>query len=454
MRARKASTVENDSRPSDHCFTIQGTGELLTNGTALELIRDAKTNQTRLLVSQGSTRRVADVFEYDGRVYRPPSMSSSVEQAVPLPSQCSSYKSTRALFGETRSLLATQGFSDEVSLISTHFVFAAWFRNGALPAPCLTITGPPAEALLLLQLLGCLVPRGLPVMELSSNGFLAITDQLHPTWLIDARFLSGHSRRLLSASCTPRAKVVWKDSVVDFGLAKAIYVGAVTVPEFSLDFSLHVHVAPSTDCLGALDDQFREQIIAEFQPKFLGYRIRNLSAVRASRFDIPEMKSETRVIARILGASIVDAPEIQAGIRPMLRAREEQIRERWFTDQTSVVIDVLLAYCHGHKLYAVGVKEIAQAAAVALKARGEPVKLEPRRVGAILDTLGLPRKRSSRGFRVRLEAEAQRRIHLLARDYQIESIRERKAACALCTEMFGVSGLTEHTYTRESAVNS
>jgi hypothetical protein len=301
----------------------------------------------------------------------------------------------------------------------------------------LTITGPLAEALLLLQLLGCLVWRGLHILELSSTACSAIVEQLHPTLLIDGRQLSRHWRRLLSGSCIPRANVVSRNSLVDFGLAKAIYLGAVPDPEFHLDFSLNVHLAPSTACPGTLDDRVHEQIIADFQPKFLDYKIRNLSAVRASTFDLPGPQLENRVIAKMLGAPIVNAPDIQAGIRGLLRDREDQIRESQFTDPTTVIVDVLLAQRHGRKRHAVRVKEIAEVAEVALKGRGESVPLEPRRVGAILDTLGLPRKRNCEGFRILLEPEIQRRIHLLARDYGIEPIRERTAACALCTEIFG-----------------
>jgi hypothetical protein len=213
-----------------------------------------------------------------------------------------------------------------------------------------------------------------------------------------------------------------------------IYLGPAPTSEFSIDFSLHVHVA-SKGYSGVLDAGVREQILADFQPRFLEYRIRNRSAVSASTFDLAEMQSETRVTAKILGACIVNAPEIQIGIRALLRAREDQIREMRFTDHSSVIVDVLFALCHGQKQHAVRVKEIAEAAEVTLKGRGEPERLEPRRVGAILDALGLPRKRNSDGFRILLGPEIQRRIHLLARDYQIESVPADTAACAVCTEI-------------------
>jgi hypothetical protein len=159
------------------------------------------------------------------------------------------------------------------------------------------------------------------------------------------------------------------------------------------------------------------------------------------------MQSESRTMAKVMGASIVDAPEIQAGIQPLLRAREEETREARFTDPMSVIIDVLFVQCHDDKRRALLVKEIAEAAEVVLKGRGDPVELEPRRVGAMLDTLGVPRRRTREGFRILLDRDLERHIHQLARDYEIESVRGRTTPCALCKKMLGgISDLDRQGY--------
>jgi len=301
----------------------------------------------------------------------------------------------------------------------------------------LIITGPYTEAIFLLQLLRCLVRRGLEIQEVDSSGFAAIVEQFRPTLLIDARHLSRRSLQLLSASYGPRTRVRYKSSVLNFAVAKAIYLGAVSGSEFSFDFSIQVHVAPSRNGIRILDERIQNQIVADFQPQFLSYRMCNSARVRNSDFDLPSMHSENRVIARVLGSSVVNAPEIQAGVQSLLENREQRIREKQFTDYISVIIEVLLAECHDRERGAVRVKEIAERAQAVLKGRGETMKLSPRKVGTVLDDLGLPRSRNSRGFRIQLTATAKRRIHSEARDHDAEPVRERTAPCALCAEFFG-----------------
>jgi hypothetical protein len=440
MRAGKVFTrpTELSNRCNNKLFLpVEATDEVFSNGAALELIRDAPSGEIRLLVSEASGCRVAERFEYGGRIYGPPTIDSSLARAIPLPTQCSSYGSTETLFAATRRTLTDHGISEEAAQVCTYFVFASWFVRRASPAPCLIITGPYTEAIFLLQLLRCVVWRGLEIEEVDSAGFAEIVERFRPTLLIDGRHLSRRSLQLLSASFGPRTRVPYKSSVLNFAVAKAIYVGVVPGSEFSFDFSIHVHVAPSRNGIRILDERIQNQIIADFQPQFLSYRMCNSARVRNSDFDLPSLHSENRVIARVLGSSVVNAPEIQADVQSLLENREQQIREARFTDYISVIIEVLLAECHGRERDAVRVKEIAERAQVVLKGRGEMMKLSPRKVGAVLDDLGLPRKRRSRGYRLLLTATAKRRIHSQARDHEVEPVRERTAPCALCAEFFG-----------------
>lgn len=306
------------------------------------------------------------------------------------------------------------------------------------------ITGPTTEATVFLQLLGCLVRRGLPMVEIDSSVLRAVAG-LRPTLLIDARYLSRRSRRLLSY-CGPRAHVPCKESVVDVALPKAIYLGSAPVADFSPDFSLHIHLLPSRQSVTMLDEKMRDQMTADFQAKFVDYRLRNFAAVHDSVFDLPDLDSESRVIARMLGTCIVDSEEIQAGVRHLLQHREEELRaERW-TDLTCVVIEVLLARCHewspghefsdGHSVQGIHVNEVAKEAEVALRARGEDAELEPRAIGGVLDRLQLYRTRNARGLRIVLTLDVRRRIHFLARNYQVESIRTGMMRCDVCTDVF------------------
>jgi hypothetical protein len=294
-----------------------------------------------------------------------------------------------------------------------------------------------AEAMLLLQLLSCLVRRGLPMVEIGSSALRSVAG-LRPTLLIDGRYMSRRSRRLLSF-CGPRAYVACKESVVDFALAKAIYLGPAPPADFSADFSVHIHLLPSRASVTLLDEKTRDQITVDFQPKFLDYRLRNLAAVRDSVFDLPDMDSESRVIAQVLGRCIVGSEKIQAEVRHLLQHRDEDIRAERETDLTCVVIEALLARCHdpsSHSGTGIHVNEIAEKAEVILKGRGTPAELEPRAIGGILDRLKLYRTRDARGRRIDLSSEARRRIHFLAASHQVESVRDGAVRCDLCKKTF------------------
>jgi hypothetical protein len=417
---------------------IQTSGEFLPDGSVVELIRDASSGELRLLWCAGKDSRLATEFEFGGRSYRAPDLSSSMARAIPLPSSNSAYGSTEDLFGATLAAFSLYAISAEAARACTYFVFAAWCHRTAQPPPILTISGPPAEATRLLQVVACVVRRGLSVVELTSPGLATIVELLQPTLIIDARHLSAQSRRLLAASCRPGAYLVTRNSVVDLGVPRVLYVGPQPDPELSIDFALHVHLPASPDGHRLLTGREQKQLLAEFQPRFLGYRIRNLSVVRDSEFDVPELTDESRVVAGVLGACIEGAPGIQSGVRTLFEDRELEIRENRFTDPACIVIEVLLAHCHDPKRDEVRVKEVAEGTNSILKARGEIVEIDPRAVGPILDKLGVRREPRNRlGRRILLNARIKRRIHTLARDHKVESIEQVMSVCKLCKEVFG-----------------
>lgn len=149
----------------------------------------------------------------------------AVLSAVTLPTKASNYGSTEDLFCTMQNTFAEYGMSPEVAKTVPYSVFSTWFPGPSLPAPCLIITGPAAEAALLLQLLGCMVRRGLPMCEIGSHGFRGLIQQVHPTILLDARHFTSRSLQKLLASSGSRVFAPWKASVAEFSFAKAIYVG-------------------------------------------------------------------------------------------------------------------------------------------------------------------------------------------------------------------------------------
>jgi hypothetical protein len=436
---RKRSLAHRASANS----TTETCGGLLPDGRSVDLISDVATGRMKLISFDGIEHQIADRVDVGDHTFISMALDSAIRGATALPTTAEDYETTEGLFAETRGVMTAHGFSQEVATAATNFIFATWFPEAG--APCMTITGPSAEGILFLQLLACFVRRGLMMVELDSHGFRGLMDRLHPTLLIDARCFTSRSLRRLLTSSGSRFYVPWKGSVANFSFARAIYLGTGPAADFSADFSLHVHISPSRPGLFLLDEKERVQIIATFQPKFLNYRLRNINRVRASDFELSEMDSEAGIIGRILGSCIVDAPEIQAGVRRLLESREAKLRAARWTDLSCVILEALLDICHRPASNRIYVGEIAETARVILKTRGNPAEFKARGVGPILRRLGFNTSpRDYRGFHILVTSEVLRTIHLLARDYKIAAVENGIACCPMCTETFRVvPGVTD-----------
>jgi hypothetical protein len=417
---------------------IETTGELFAGGASIELIVDAETECLNLLLWDGENYSVAPRIEHRGQVYVPASLDPSVLRAVRWPTKCADYGSTNKLFTAVRESLMNHGFPEEVALATTYGVFPTWFPECVPHAPCMEIKGPRPEANLLLQLLGCLVRHALPLAEVRRAALCSLPSGLQPTLLISEEHLAPSTLRLLSASNNPNAYTTWRDSLVDLYSAKAVYRGDALGDSVFGDATLRVNLAPFRGRLPVLDPRTQQEIATALQAQFLGYRLRNISKVRDSRFDLPAFASPIRILARVLGACIVDAPELQAGLVPLLEEYQERIRgERWI-DLRCVVIEALLYYCHKGQRDRVYVGKITDTTATILKGRGktpppdeELIKL----VGSTLDDLGFFRKRDAKGLPVRLTETVRRRIHQLAGDYDVAAVQEGLALCPHCSEI-------------------
>lgn len=442
--SRKSSRTRiRDAAAADRPSAIETTGELFSDGRGIELIRDAETGCLNLLFFDGETCTLAPRVEYMGRMYAPADVSPSILRAVTWPTKSTPYGSTDQLFTAVREPLTNHGFPTEVALCATYFVFPTWFPECLPAAPCLSITGPRPEANLLLQLLGCLVRRALPLAEVSRAGLCSLPMGLQPTLLIDLEHLSPSTRRLLSASNSPNAYVPWRGALVNLYSAKAIYRGDSLGDGLFGDAALRINLAPSRGRLPILDASTQQEIASELQSRLVAYRSRNIGKVRESEFDLPAFGSPTRILARVLGACIVDAPDLQAGLVPLLEEHEEKIRAARWVDLRCVVLEALVFHCHRGQEDRVYVGEITRTAAVIQKGRGETAQLEPRAIGHLLRSFGFCLRRDSKGWALALTDTVRRRIHRLARDFDLSAVREGVAMCGHCAEIV-VAGHTRN----------
>jgi hypothetical protein len=428
---------------------IETGGEFLPDGKSISLIQPLESDCLQLVFADGKDAKIAADVEYRRRTYVPPKTASSFREAIIFPSGIRDFGSTIALFTGIKDSLVRRGMPEEVAQSATYFGFGSWFTEVLPAVPFLLISGPRPSAILLLQLLGCLVRHPLPLVEISASSLRAVPMQLRPTLLIDNEFARNPLLRLLSASSNRNANIVRKGGVMNIFSAKALYRGEEPEDDSIGNGALRIDLFPSDRTLPILTLRDRQKLAAEFQPALLAYRVRNIEQVAAAQFDYAGVPQEVRPLAGLLAGCIVGAPELQAGVGPLLQTQHSRFRaERW-VEPRCVVIEALLSHCHrkGQDGDLVRVGQIAQDVAAILKGRGETMEIQPRAIGATLRVLGLIAKRDGHGYGFALTESFSRRIHGLARQLDVAGVQEGRRMCSHCGESplgYGKNDVVNH----------
>ncbi len=243
-----------------------------------------------------------------------------------------------------------------------------------------------------------MVRHGLVLSSIGSARFRAVLQDLHPTLLVDARYLSAGDLNTLAASCNPQAFQPWGNSLTEPRFAKKRFTWTRGLSEKSSGFfALSINVSPAPRGMPMLGEADAEKITANLQPKLVALRLRSLPKVMASDFDIPGLSSENRAIARLMGSAVIEAPELQAGLRLLLEGREEKLRDARWTDLHCVTLEALLAHCHKPGTQRVYVGEIAEDALDNPKGAWRAQEAYATGDGGGLEQTGIPARRRCKG---------------------------------------------------------
>ncbi len=431
-----AETAESGgSKPKKEQLAETG-GLVFSDGSCLELI---KNDAGQLSLLHSFRKRGAQRIKYQRRTYVPPIIHESLSEALTLPHGRVS-SSITDLFIKLCTLFIEPGFSAETGKKLAYWTLSTWFVELLPQAPCLLITGSRPEATLVLQLLNCVVRHGLSLTDISMSGLRYLPMHLRPTLLIN--HLSPSMLKALSASSYPRAYVPTREGVADLYCGKAVYAGTYLVND-ALDGAFHVHLASFNGKLPVINDLALRQLAADFQPLLLDYRMRCAAKVRDADFEVPGLRSELRILGRVLGSAIVDAPELQGNLVTILQDYQEEIRVEDLLEEQCIVVEALLSHSHcepsDHLVY---VGQLADTSNGILKDRGSREKLEPKALGCILRKLGFTPKRNAKGFAIRINEDGRHRIHQLAREFQVSATNEGEG-CSHCRDILDPELKTE-----------
>lgn len=182
----------------------------------------------------------------------------------------------------------------------------------------------------------------------------------------------------------------------------------------------------------------KEKLSDYFQPQLLAFRLRRHSQISASRFDLPTLASETRLLAA-LGAAVEGSPVLQARLRDALRRSDEIEKAELVGRPRAAVLEVLLVACHDPAVtidMRVSVKDVTRLTNTLQASRGEVEVISERKVGGILRTeLDLRTERQSAGYSLTLNTATRRKIHHLASLHSVLSTSNPFPGCTTCDEL-------------------
>jgi hypothetical protein len=298
------------------------------------------------------------------------------------------------------------------------------------------VFGPQEEAAILLQLLAATCRRALLLSDVSIATWGFLQTALRPTLIISTRRLRAPILDFLEASSMRHQYVVRKGQLLDLFGATVIYERIPSGAHSLIGSAICVTLTPARDRLPVVSDQDREKIANEMQRKLLLYRLLTYNKVRESRFDVPRFTAAVRTRARVLGACVADDSDLQSSLVTVLQGQDEDARITRSFSLESILVEALLFLCHEDDERASAiVGDIAKVMNTILKGRGEPLELEPRKVGDVLRALQFfPVRQGSAARGISLLLADRRQVHCLARDYDVPTIRDG-VKCPQCNEL-------------------
>lgn len=353
--------------------------------------------------------------EHNGRRYRVPRMPLALERSLILPSHPHPGGSVRELFDSILALLQEHvRLPNRECSILTYWSMATWFPDFLPFLPSLALTGPASAADLLLRTLVAVCRRPVLLADVSSAVLRALPlGELMPTLLMREPQLNKGTAALLDASNQPGYLVRCGKDFQQLYCAKCIYIGEQARNQLLTANSVHIHVGGNS--LRSFYSLPTDNVIQDFQNRLYGYRTFNHEMVAASKFRVSGFRAEVCAMAQVLGASIVNDPELQRGIIALLKGRDEQSRVDRATGQNGIVLKAVLWHCHQSDQQQVFVREIASTANRMYGEEGESLKISNEAVGHVLKSLGLyTRRLGNAGRGLILDKDTQSRAHELS----------------------------------------
>jgi hypothetical protein len=401
---------------------IATAGEVFADGAMIELVGGVHPGHPQVMLLEGSTEIIGSVVEYDGQLYAPALIESSVLREVTLPTRCCPHGTTREFLTEICKLVATVvGVDEKAASLIARIVLCSAIIDAVSVAPVLVIAGPDtARANRLVTLLRCLCRHSVPLTSVTPASFCSLASGVRYTFLISQASLSDKLQKLIDDASSHDRKIPFRGRLLDLFGVQVIQSDSVLADDPWPLRSIPISMVPTETALPVFNQDAQRLIATEFQAKLLSFRRANLRAAQGLNFDASKFSFALRDLARSLAAATPDDAELQADVFELLRDEDSEIRSaKWIDLDVIVVETVLVAYREspGETVYVSELSNIAQAL---LKGRGEDSTIDPGAFGKRLKLLGfVTEPRDAKGKKLRLTEAVRDRALQLARDLDI-----------------------------------
>src|SRR6266581_1954462 len=400
----------------------------LKDGTLVELVEDSKNlGRTCFAVWKDGEVRFVDRLEQDGQVFLPLARNNEVLGRLRLPNAAIPYESVQVLLSGLESLISQCiGVDEQYIPVLADFALSTWLVDRFSVAPYLSVVGlPQSGKTTLLKVLSLVCRRSLLIADITSRGFYQACTRFMPTMLIDETGSIRNNRTLrhiLRAGTTRGASAVRKDRVFHSYGAKviswleppddtALNSRCILIPMFE---------SKSTALVRA-DEPKVQQMAADLQAQLLSFRLGNYKAVKPTAVAGDEvLRPRTRDLLRALAAAHADVQRSQG----LLRFFEsgQGVQQEALDPEHNAVLRALFSMVHLREDFtSIWVSDLTQQVNTFLELEGEKLRLQPRKVGAVLTSLGFSsRTRTNSGWVLSLTQRDAEKLHQLAASYGVD----------------------------------
>jgi hypothetical protein len=403
-------------------------GELLPNGTVIDLVAISDRERLGLLFSDGKEKPfISAAIERGGILYHPPSLHPSILEVVPFPGGVAEYGDIAHLFARICNLYQEYlRLPEDSAAFLTTWDMTTWLSE-SMPAPltmCIIGGATAHQVFNLFQLSRFLCRRALRVGKLTSR----LPFYLRPTLLITDPSLTPQDCAFWSAA-NFRGVVVpgVGGTLAELGCAKAVLLGPGNSAEAwgaeAMSISLPPREAPD------LEDSLLATITGQFQPQLQAYRLDWLH--NKAEYITKSYGSSEFALARWLFACMQGEPGIVRVLSPMLRSHEEELMAQRSRDPRVATLEAVWTPSHEQDDLSTG--EITKRVNATLWSRGANQDYNVKEIGWKLRHLGLFTSSNGKCKVLRFSGDVRWRIHQCVREFRLKL--SFKKDCTDCQAM-------------------